>query len=302
LSLDVKVESQIEIERECVEIFRSRVDTLIEVARQNAFVCAEIELDTADFKSDISRIDLEFECEIILPCERKITFVRIELDEIFRIDLFAGKHAHERCDESLCKVDFYAALINADVGDKTAQNRADGVQKRATLAFVVTIAACHGSGLRAAVALVHKSAEQIRKRDVGKRNVEVVSKVDKQSAYALACAVDARVHQTQRNKNVFHLFGLAHCVDFIDVFVVDFDCDVAVREYVRQVEQTCGREQLHACEVCRVLVGDRHFDVSAVHFHVCVATEVLCRDLGQCDAFRYILFKVYVSFKVCSFF
>ena len=200
MSLDVKVESQIEIERERVEIFRSRVDALIEVARQHAAVCSEIELDAADFKSDVYGIDLELKRKIILPRKSDVAFVGVEFDKFVRIDLLACEHAHERCDESLCEVDFHAALINADVGDKTAQNRADGAHKRVVLVFVVALAAFRSRRRRAAAfALVHKSAEQVSKRDVGKRNVEVVSKVNVQSAYALACAVDARVHQTQRN-------------------------------------------------------------------------------------------------------
>ena len=125
---------QIEIERQRVEIFRRRVDALVEVFGQNAVVNAESKVDVAYFKTYVRRIYFELQRKVVLPQERNVAFVGVEFDKLVWGNLLARQHTHQSRDERFGKVDFDTRVADAEIGHDAAEHVADDVHDSAVRA------------------------------------------------------------------------------------------------------------------------------------------------------------------------
>ncbi len=243
---------------------------------------------------------VEFEFIIVLPRKRKITSVRIEFDELFGVYLLACEHLHESCDECFGEVDLQTFCVNADIADDTAQNLAENTHK-------VDSAACalvcrRGCGAVVAVRTAREqSAEQCAEIDVGQSKVEVVAQIEVNGAYRFTLRVFTRALQTQCEDNVFEFFRIGHLVYKRYLLVVDFDCDVAVRRDVRDIEQTCRSVNFLVCVLFLIFVCDVDFYVVAVNEDVAFASVIEVGHFGERNAARNILLDVYVTLERRAF-
>ena len=100
MAFDLEIESEIEVERQRVEVFDRRVNSRVEIFGKNSALFAESKVDFAYFNTDINGRNLcvESDIVIVLPRQSKITSVRIEFDEFLGVDLLACKHLNERDD------------------------------------------------------------------------------------------------------------------------------------------------------------------------------------------------------------
>ena len=66
--------------------------------------------------------------------------------------------------------------------------------------------------------------------------MEVVFDVEIESAYALA-VLFTRINDAECEDNFFEFLSVAHTVDIFDTCIVNLDCEVAVREYIYDIEE-----------------------------------------------------------------
>ncbi len=294
MPFELQVESEVDVERERVEIFRRRVDGRIEIFGQYSVLFAQRKFYGTEFESDIYGVYLKIEIEfiIVLPSKRNITVVRIEFDESFGIDLLACEHLHEGCNKSFGKVDLYAFGVQTDVTYDAAEHFAENAHKVDSAALVCR---CGCRVVAAARVVGHQTADQRAEIDVGERKVEIVAQIEIDRAYRLTLRVFTRALQTQCEDNVFEFFGVGHLFHKSHLLVVDFDCDVAVRHDVCDVEQTCLGVNFLACILLLICVGDIDLDVVAVNKNVAFASVIEVGHFVERNAARNVLFEVYVA-------
>ena len=100
---------------------------------------------------------------------------------------------------------------------------------------------------------------------------------------------------------MFEFFRIGHLVDKSHFLVVDFDCDVAVRRDVRDVEQTCLGVNPIVCVLFLIFVRDFDFDVVAVNEDVAFASVIEVCHFVEHNAARNVLFEVYVAVERRAF-
>ena len=129
LLFETEFETEFDVERESIEVFKTRVYGRVEIFGQNTVVFADFDINSAERDTERKRVCLDFEVKfivalprrVVVPHKREITVVGVEFEEVVRGNLFAGYHTDERCYERLCKVDFYFVLADTDTADEVAE-------------------------------------------------------------------------------------------------------------------------------------------------------------------------------------
>ena len=125
--------------------------------------------------------------------------------------------------------------------------------------------------------------------------MEVVAQIEINRAYRIALSVFARALQAESKDNVFDLVLIGHCVDIDNASVVNFDCDIAVGRYIRNIEQTCLGEDSVVCKLICVFVRDIDFDVCVVNENVALSSVCEVGDFVQSDSAGDVLFEINVA-------